>query len=422
MTTAPSARAVALSVLNDIFFRGKSMDEGFDRARDFSRLEPRDRAFARLLVTTVLKRARQMDEALAKLLKDPLSELRPPQLINLFRLGIAQFAFLDTPAHAVVDTCVELAGKQKSLVNAVMRRLTREGFAHIATRDAGRVNTPDWLWQKWMEDYGVEQALGIAAANLSEAPVDFTVKGDAAGWAQKLDAVLLPSGSLRKPSGGFIPDLTGYNDGEWWVQGAAAALPAKVMGDVRGKTVVDLCAAPGGKTAQLAAAGAEVIAVDRSAPRMKRLTENMARLKLAVATVVADGAQWQPPQKVDAVLLDAPCTATGTIRHQPDVLHAKEIADHDKHVALQRKLMLNAVKMLKDGGTLVYCTCSLQKDEGERQTDWLLAQGLGLRLVPIEWPEIAGMLTPRGEIRTLPTHWEAQGGMDGFYVAKVVKG
>lgn len=416
-----SARAVALSVLNDIFFRGKSMDEGFERARDFPKLEPRDRAFARLLVTTVLKRARQMDEALAKLLKDPLSELRPPQLINLFRLGIAQFAFLETPAHAVVDTCVDMAGKQKSLVNAVMRRLTREGFTHLEPRDAGRVNTPDWLWQKWMDDYGVETALGIAAANLAEAPVDFTVKSDAEGWARKLDATLLPTGSLRKPSGGFIPDLAGYNDGEWWVQGAAAALPAKVLGDVRGKTVVDLCAAPGGKTAQLAAAGADVFAIDRSAPRMKRLEENMSRLKLAVATVVADGGQWQPPKKVDAVLLDAPCTATGTIRHQPDVLHAKEIADHDKHVALQRKLMLNAVKMLKDGGQMIYCTCSLQKDEGERQADWLLAQGLGVRLVPIEWPEISGMITPRGEIRTLPSHWLELGGMDGFYVAKFVR-
>ena len=415
------SRRVALDILNDIFFRSKSMDEGFDRARDFVKLEPRDRAFVRLLVSTVLKRVKQMDEAIGKLLKDPLSELRPPQLVNIFRLGIAQFAFLETPAHAAVDTCVEMAGKQKGLVNAVMRRLTREGFTHIDARDAGRLNTPDWLWAQWMNDYGVETALDIAAANLDEAPVDFTVKNAPDAWAQKLEATLLPTGSLRKPSSGFIPDLAGYNDGEWWVQGASAALPAKVFSDLKSKTVIDLCAAPGGKTAQMAMAGAHVIALDRSADRMKRLEENMARLKLNVEIVIADGAHWKPKQKVDAVLLDAPCTATGTVRHQPDVLNAKTPKDQEKMIALQRFLMTNAFYMLKEGGEMVYCTCSLQKDEGERQTDWFLAQGLAVKLVSIEWPEISEILTPRGEIRCLPSYWKDKGGMDGFYVAKFVR-
>lgn len=416
-----SPRSVAFQILNDIFFQKKSMDEGFARAQDFEKLEPRDRAFVRVLVTTVLKRVRQMDEALGKLLNEPLASLRPPQTINIFRLGIAQFAFLGTPPHAVVDTCVELVEHQKPLVNAVMRRLTREGFTHLDVRDAGRTNTPDWLWTQWMNDYGVETALDIAAANLDEAPVDFTVKSDPAGWAEKLEATLLPTGSLRKSSGGFIPDLSGYHEGEWWVQGAAAALPAKLFLNLQDKTVVDLCAAPGGKTAQMASAGAHVIALDRSAERMKRLEENMARLKLNVETVIADGAQWQPLEKVDAVLLDAPCTATGTIRHQPDVLHAKQPKDQEKLVALQRRLMVNAVNMLKSGGEMIYCTCSLQKDEGERQTDWLLAQGLPIRLSPIVMPEISEMLTSRGEIRCLPTHWKDKGGMDGFYVARFKK-
>ncbi len=416
------ARKTALSILNDIFFRNKSMDEGFDRARDFLSLEARDRAFVRVLVTTVLKRAKEMDTALEKLLKDPLSELRPPQLVNIFRLGIAQFAFLDTPPHAVVDTCVEMAGKQKGLVNAVMRRLTREGFAHLDDRDAGRINTPDWLWSEWVRDYGVETALDIAASHLQESPVDFTVKSDPEGWAKKLEAELLPTGSMRKPASGFIPDLAGYNDGEWWVQNAAAALPAKLFSDLKGKTVVDLCAAPGGKTAQMASAGAHVIAADRSAERMKRLAENMARLKLDVEMVVADGANWKPKQKVDAVLLDAPCSATGTIRHQPDVLHAKTPKDQEKHVQLQRNLMVNALYMLKEGGELIYCTCSLQKDEGERQTDWFLSQEkLPVKQIPIQYAAVVDMITPRGEIRCLPSHWKDRGGLDGFYVAKFVR-
>ena len=280
---------------------------------------------------------------------------------------------------------------------------------------------PDWLWQEWMRDYGVETALGIAGSVLSEAPVDFTVRDDAQGWAEKLEAQILPNGSLRKAMAGFIPALPGYDDGAWWVQNAAASIPVHVMGDMRGKTVVDLCAAPGGKTAQLAVAGAEVIAVDRSAQRMKRLQENMQRLKCVVTTVVADGAVWQPPAPVDAVLLDAPCTATGTLRHQPDALHLKAFADQEKLVALQKKLLLNAAAMLKPGGMLLYCTCSLQKAEGENQTDWFLSQGLNVQLNPIKSEQIPEMQTPRGELRILPTHWADFNGIDGFYVARFAR-
>lgn len=429
-----ASRQVAYAILNDIFFQKRSMDEAYAQAdAAFAALDPRDRGLVRLLVATVLKRAPQIDAALAAWLHEPLDMLKPQQLINVLRLGVAQIVFLQMPPHAAVNTAVELAAAsgmawQKSLVNAVMRRISQEGIPAAEPRDAGRINTPDWLWQQWVQDYGVETALDIAAANLTEAPVDFTVRDNPDVWAERLAATLLPTGSLRLPSAGFVPGLAGFDEGAWWIQNAAAALPVKILashfgGDLRGKKIVDLCAAPGGKTAQLAAMGADVIALDRSAPRLKRLQENMARLKLSVATVAADGAAWQPAEKLDAVLLDAPCTATGTIRHQPDVLRLKDIRDQDKLAALQKRLMLNALGMLKPGGVLVYCTCSIQKAESEAQTEWLLAQETGARLSAIRPGEIAGinaMLTLKGELRCLPHHWPEQGGIDGFYAARFV--
>ncbi len=429
-----ASRQVAYAILNDIFFQRRSLDEAYAQAdAAFNALESRDRGFVRLLVATVLKRAPQIDAALSGLLHEPLHLLKPQQLINVFRLGIAQIAFLQMPPHAAVNTSVELAAAsnmewQKSLVNAVMRRVAQDGIEMLDLRDAGRVNTPEWLWQQWAQDYGVETALDIAAANLSDAPVDFTVKENPQMWADRLAATLLPTGSLRLPSAGFVPGLAGFDDGAWWIQNAAAALPVKILasyfgGDLRGKKIVDLCAAPGGKTAQLAAMGADVIALDRSAPRLKRLQENMDRLKLSVSIVAADGAVWQPQEKLDAVLLDAPCSATGTIRHQPDVLRLKDIRDQDKLAALQKRLMQNALDMLKPGGVLLYCTCSIQKAESEAQTEWLLAQNPRLRLSAIRPGELAGinaMLSLKGELRALPQHWAEHGGIDGFYAVRFV--
>jgi 16S rRNA (cytosine967-C5)-methyltransferase len=424
-----SARQAAYRILNDILFRRMGLDDAVARCSAFEKLAARDRAFVRLLVSIVLKRAREMDMILQNLLTEPIDKLRPPQLVNVFRLGMAQIAFLDTPPHAAVDTSVELAEAEgakhfKPLVNAVLRRLAREGYPHPDPRDAGRIATPAWMWNAWVRDYGEDRAALIAAANLNEAPVDFSVKHHPEQWAETLEAELLPTGSLRKKTGGFIPELPGFTQGMWWIQNAAAALPAQLFGDLKGKTAIDLCAAPGGKTAQLAAMGAKVVAVDRSAQRMERLKENMQRLHFSVEIRAADGASFQPDEPADAVLLDAPCTATGTIRHQPDVLHLKEEADQTRLIETQRRLMLNALRMLKPGGVLVYCTCSLQKAEGEYQTDWLLAQGPGLALSPIRSGEIPGideMITPRGELRILPAHWAEIGGMDGFYAVRFIK-
>lgn len=420
------ARSVSFGILNDIFFQRKTMDEAFARAEGFEKLESRDRGLVRLLVSTVLKRARQMDSALEKFLHEPIAGLKPQQAINIFRLGIAQLVFLKTPPHAAVNIMVDLAeaegmAHQKSFVNAVLRRIAQEGILPLDDRDAGRVNTPEWLWQAWMKDYGVEVALDIAAANLLESPVDFTVRDNPQAWAEKLGADVLPTGALRRENTGFVPALPGFDEGAWWVQNAAAALPVQLLGNLTGKTVIDLCAAPGGKTAQLVAAGAQVTAVDRSAGRIERLKENMQRLGMAVDLVTADGAVWQPSEKADVVLLDAPCTATGTIRHQPDVLWLKDIRDQEKLAALQRRLMTNALEMLKPGGELVYCTCSLQKAEGEEQTDWFLTQNLPVVLRKIAMEGISEMVTARGEIRALPSHWQDFNGIDGFYVARFAR-
>lgn len=421
------ARVAAVAALDDILLRKRSLDEALVTTNDLE--QSRDRAFARLLVTIVLRRMHQIDAYLETLLHEPISKLKPPTLLNILRLGIAQISFLETPAHAAVSTMVETAEKvgishQKPLVNAVLRRAAREPMPKMDARDAGRLNTPDWLWQELMRDYGVEQALDILAAHLQEAAIDITVKENPAHWASVLDADLLPTGSLRRKTGGFIPGLPGFQEGEWWIQNAAASLPAKLMGNAKGKRIIDLCAAPGGKTAQLASMGAHVIAVDRSAIRMERLKENIQRLRLDVETVVADGGAWKPSALVDAVLLDAPCTATGTIRHQPDVFHLKTPADQEKLAVLQRRLIENAARMIKPGGMLIYCTCSLQKTEGENQIAWVLAQNFGLSASPITNDELSGieeLLDANGHIRALPCYWENTGGIDGFFIARLVK-
>jgi 16S rRNA (cytosine967-C5)-methyltransferase len=270
--------------------------------------------------------------------------------------------------------------------------------------------------------YGAERAEAIATAHLREPPLDLTVKGDLAIWRDRLGATLLPTGSLRLRAEGRIEDLPGFSDGAWWVQDAAAALPVPLLGEVAGKRVIDLGAAPGGKTAQLAAAGADVVAVDRSEPRLQRLRDNLERLDLGAATVVADGVAWRPDEPADAVLLDAPCSATGTIRRHPDVPWLKQPADIAKLTALQDRLLRAALDMVKLGGTIVYCTCSLQPEEGANRIDALLDAGAPADRVPIDPSVVAGeadVVTGVGDLRTLPCHFAELGGMDGFFAARL---
>lgn len=418
------ARAVALQGLDNVLRRHLALEDAFDPAG----LAERDRAFARLLLATCLRRLGQADDILARCIERPL----PANALivrNILRLGVVQLAFLGTPAHAAVDTAVALVEAARfpglrGLVNAVLRKVARESAAWIAQQDAPRLNTPDWLWESWSGAYGEEAARKIAAAHLAEPPLDISVKADAPLWAERLEAEVLPTGSLRRSPGGAIEALPGYDEGAWWVQDAAAALPARLLGDVRGKTVIDLCAAPGGKTAQLAAAGGRVIALDRSAPRLARLEENLGRLGLEAEIVVADAATWAPPQPAEAILLDAPCSATGTIRRHPDAGHIKRPEDIAKLTAAQDRLLRAALAMLAPGGRLVYAVCSLQQEEGPARIAALLADGVPARRVPIEPAEVGGlaeMITPEGELRTLPFHLAEKGGMDAFFAARLEK-
>ena len=428
MASASTARHVALDLLGAVLGRERPLDESIDDNPAMAQLSLRDRAFARLLVATVLRRLGQIDALIADCLANPL----PPRAMgvqDILRLGIAQLLFLHTPPHAAVATSVDLAQSRgflahKGLVNAVLRRLSVEGPERVAEHDAPSLNTPAWLWQSWTRHYGESVTRAIATAHLREAPLDLTLRANAGGWCESLAATPLPTGTLRRAGGGAVSTLPGYAEGAWWVQDAAAALPARLFGDVAGLQVVDLCAAPGGKTAQLADAGAFVTAIDRSGRRLERLVANLKRLSLPAAAIAADALSWRPEHPADAVLLDAPCSATGAIRRHPDVPHLKRPADIARLATIQERLLRAAVEMLRPGGVLVYCTCSLEPEEGPQRIDALLHGGAPVERRPIAADEIdtpAEWLTADGDLRTLPFHLAEYDGIDGFYAARLVK-
>jgi 16S rRNA (cytosine967-C5)-methyltransferase len=428
MSEAPTARDVALELIGAVLRRKRPLDDAIEESAAMHQLSGRDRAFARLLVATVLRRLGQIDALIAQCLNIPLAP-RAMLVQDILRLGVAQLLFLRTPPHAAVATSVDLAQSRgfvshKGLVNAVLRRLSIEGRERIETQDAPRLNTPDWLWQSWSGAYGEPTARAVAAAHLKEAPLDLSLRNDAETWRAALEGVLLPTGTLRRAAGGALATLPGYAEGAWWVQDAAAALPARLFGDVAGHDVIDLCAAPGGKTAQLATAGARVTAVDRSPRRLERLVANLKRLDLAVEAVGADVLTWRPPRPAEAVLLDAPCSTTGAIRRHPDVPHLKSPEDVARLSMVQENLLLAAIDMLRPGGTLVYCTCSLESAEGPERIESLLHSGAPVVRIGIEADEIGAepeWITPEGDLRTLPCHFHAYDGIDGFYCARLVK-
>jgi 16S rRNA (cytosine967-C5)-methyltransferase len=436
---APTARAVALDLLQTVLHRRRLLDEVLAGHEGLAALDPRDRAFARLLLLTVLRRLGQIDAVLAHCLERALPRKAAP-IRDVLRLGTAQLLFLGTPPHAAVDTSVRLAlalgfGPLKGLVNAVLRRLAREGAELVAAQDAPRLNTPGWLWRSWSAAFGDERARAIATAHLAEPPLDITAKEDPEAWAQRLCAAILPTGTLRLPpaseeGGGPVPDLPGYAEGAWWVQDAAAAIPARLLGEVGGKAVIDLCAAPGGKTAQLAAAGARVTAVDISQSRLERLKANLARLRLQAEIVCADATRWRPATPAPFVLLDAPCTATGALRRHPDIARLKREGDVARLAAAQDRLLGAAAEMLAPAGVLVFATCSLQPEEGPERVAALVGSGAPLAPMPVTPDEVGGLgelLTAAGELRTLPCHLGGlaaasggpPGGCDGFYAARL---
>jgi len=434
-----AARRIAADILDGVLHKRRTLDEQLDGGAahpGLKTLSDRDRALMRRLVATILRRLGTLGHVLSRLL-DRGIPTDAPRAQSALLIGAAQILWMDVPDHAAVDLSVRLvqsdrrAAKYAGLVNAVLRRCAREGQPLIDEVKSETLDLPPWLLARWIAHYGEAAARDIAIAIGHEPSLDITVKSDAAQWATRLHGETLPTGSVRTLLQGSVTMLPGFAEGQWWVQDAAAALPARLFGDIAGKTIADLCAAPGGKTAQLAQAGARVIAVDRSPGRMTRLRDNLARLSLAAEQVVADAAEWQGGNTsggFDGILVDAPCSSTGTIRRHPDVAWLRQEADIGALMALQKRLLHKAVALLRPGGTLVYCTCSLEPEEGERAIAALLAAESAVRRAPIDAGEVAGLaeiVTAEGDLRTLPCHLPHDdprlGGLDGFYAARLVK-
>ncbi len=396
-------------------------------------MPPRDRAFGRLVATTALRHLGQIEYVLAKFIEKPLPA-DSGRLRSILATAAAQLLFLDTPPHAAISQAVDIvrldhhARRFDKLANAVLRRVATDGKALLASADTVKLDLPDWLWRRWAAAYGEEAARAIAKASLAEAPLDLTVKSDPQGWAEKLSGVALPTGSVRVREAGRVEDLPGYAEGQWWVQDAAAALPARLLDVKNGLKVADLCAAPGGKSAQLASAGGSVVAVDLSGRRLKRLSENLARLSLSAEIVEADIATFAAdPERVgafDAVLLDAPCSATGTIRRHPDLLRAKGEEEILRLAGKQLPLLTAAAELVRPGGRLVYTTCSMEPEECEKIVEAFLAASSAFRIVPVDVASLGippVFVTSQGYLRTAP-HLAfgadaVEAGMDGFFAA-----
>ncbi|BAT58133.1 ribosomal RNA small subunit methyltransferase B [Variibacter gotjawalensis] len=429
-----AARRIAADIVEGVLRGKRSLDDHFDGAQAhpaLAAMEDRDRALVRMLAATVLRRLGSLRYLLERYLAQGLPK-DAPRVETALLIGIAQILWLDVPDHAAVDLSVRLvqadrrAQRYPGLVNAVLRRASREGIADLEAAPA-TIDVPSWLSERWRKAYGDDATDAIALAQRAPPPLDITVKQNADEWAARLRGHVLPTGSVRVVAEGAVTRMPGFDEGAWWVQDAAAALPARLLGDVAGQNVADLCAAPGGKSAQLAQAGAKVTAVDRSSPRLSRLKQNFTRLGLDCEIVVADITAWDAPQ-FDAVLLDAPCLATGTIRRHPDVAWLKRDSDLESLAGLQSRLLDAAVAMTKPGGRIVYSVCSLEPDEGETQIASLLARNETVERDAIAADEVGGLaeiINAGGELRSLPSHLANPdprlAGMDGFFAARLRK-
>lgn len=413
---------LAAGVLLNAALEGRG---GLDAAlafREVAALPGPDRAFARAVAMAALRRLGEIDQILdRRLQKGP-----PLAVRTILRVALAQTLVLETPAFAAVSTAVKLAERDpktrpyKNLVNAVLRGIEREGPG-LTTAES---NLPDWLAARWRATYGEAALAGLALAAREEPATDLSLKPgvDAAATAEAVDGEVLPGGTVRTGRRGDLAGWPGFEDGTWWVQDAAAAVPARLLAPKAGEAIVDFCAAPGGKTLQLAAAGASVVALDRSDKRLDRLRANLARTGQDAEVVVTPAEEWDDPRSFDAVLLDAPCTATGTFRRNPEVLRATKPADVAKLADVQHRLLDAAAERVKPGGRLVYCVCSLEREEGETQVIAFLRRNPAFRTVAAD-PKTLGApdeaLTPEGWLRVLPSMWAEKGGLDGFFIARL---
>ena len=415
------ARKAAIFLLDQILEEGRLMTE-MVQGGALEHLEPADRARAQRLATETLRGLERADRMLQKHLRK-----YPPMTVrNALRLGTVEICALGEASHGVVNSMVEIVGRTKNtghlkgLVNAVLRKIVADG---AETWDALRVpRLPKWLRGPLVDAWGVEAVGAIENVQFSSVPLDITVKSDAAGWAEKLGGEVLPSGSVRLQNAGQVSGLEGFDAGEWWIQDAAAAMPVQLLDLKEGESVLDLCAAPGGKTLQAATPRARVLSVDLSKKRMARVRENLERCKLHAQTKTSDALRVEG--SFDAIILDAPCSATGTIRRHPDLPHAKDGSEFGELIELQEKMLAHALDLLKPGGRLVYCTCSLLPDEGECQVEDALKSRSDVVVdrdaLKHDWIDPT-WITEEGGLRLRPDYWADKGGMDGFYIAVLRK-
>jgi len=421
-------RNVAVEIIETVLDRKRTLDIAEKDVARFADLSSRDRALCIGVVKTTLRHLGEIDALIDAYLEKPLGK-KSGSIRHIIRSGLAQFLFMGIPEHAAVsetvDLCVGSGGMPyKKLVNAILRRATREGRALLQTLDAAKINTPPWLWERWVTNYGEPTARAIATTHMDEPPLDLAIKNDAPLWAEKLSGQFLPTGAVRIRPKGLINEIEGFAEGAWWIQDTAAQLPVRLLGNVSELDVIDLCAAPGGKTMELAALGARVTAVDRSEKRLERVKQNLERTGLFAKTIAGDAATWRPDHLADMVLLDAPCSSSGTIRRHPDIAYTKSANDIASLAIVQQRLLEASIEMVKPGGLIVYCTCSLEPEEGEMQISELLKNNSKVVEMPVTKVEAGGfteLLNENGQLRTLPCHMAEIGGMDGFFAARLRK-
>lgn len=434
-----AARQSAATVMARIIDDGRGLDGLFATRHgpaSLQRLDEQDRTLVRAIALTACRHRGVIIHLLDRLLKRPVPR-NARHLAHTLHVAAAQILFMNVPDSAAVDLAVTALNEEKrstrfaGLANAVLRRLSREKDALLASLsldERAKMNTPDWLFKRLRKAYGRERALAIAGMHMHEPALDLSVKETPDVWAEKLEGRTIFGRTIRVAATGSLENWPGYAEGEWWVQDAAAGLPAVLLGDVAGKRVLDLCAAPGGKTAQLATAGAKVTAVDSVASRIARLNSNLDRLRLTANVIEADVMSWTPDEPFDAVLLDAPCSSTGTIRRHPDVAWTKTPQIVAQLAGLQRDMIERAASMVKSGGTLVFANCSLDRSEGEDIVASLDCAALGLISDAVRPEEVFGhaeFITGQGTLRTLPCHLAAAdpmaAGLDGFFAARFRK-
>ena len=424
--TGIAVRAAAIELIDAVLTQKLALDGALQQSKKFNSLAGPDRGFARLITSVTLRRLGEIDKVLDELLHKPIAKNAMP-VQHTLRAGAAQLMFLETPPHAAGNTAVSYLKNShfagfSGLANAILRRVS--SIPAMSSKAAAKANTPYWLYQSWARSFGEEMAYAIALAHSSEAPLDISVKQDPNRTASMLNGSLLPTGSVRLPSAKNISNLPGFKSGDWWIQDAAAAIPAHLIPHPAGKRIIDLCAAPGGKSAQLAALGAKITALDRSPERLETFKQNFERLNLFAEIIQEDVENWRPKKLGDAVILDAPCSATGTIRRHPDLPYLKDKTDGRRLAKIQSRLLEAAAQMVKPGGHLIYTVCSLQPEEGFRIVNKFLLANEHFSREHIDKcdPKIPSTFrTKYGDLQTLPCHWPELGGLDGFFATRLIR-